>query len=153
MKVRPTSCLPAWYQTNARQGQIHKIDGIESGKDAMYSMQLTFRNPSPTMKRYSRVFPPHFEMSSPAAAAEPPVAIRSLRGGEKGKEKGNMISSSTIHGEAMRLKHLKRVWERGTAQSENSLDDDYGLTRLDGIGLDLELVLRYHIEQSVSSSP
>jgi hypothetical protein len=105
------------------------------------------------MKRYSRVFPPHLEMSSPAAAAEPPVAIRSLWGGDEGKEKGNMISFSTIHGETMRLKHLKRVWKRGTAQSENSLDDDDGLTRLDGIGLDLEFILRYHIEQSVSSSP
>jgi hypothetical protein len=32
------------------------------------------------MKRYSRVCAPDFLISSPAAAAEPPVAMRSLRG-------------------------------------------------------------------------
>jgi hypothetical protein len=38
----------------------------------------TFKNGRPTMKRYSRVTPPHFSISSPAPAADPPVAIRSL---------------------------------------------------------------------------
>lgn len=36
------------------------------------------RNGSPTTKRYSSVLPPALRTSSPAAAAEPPVAMRSL---------------------------------------------------------------------------
>lgn len=66
------------------------------------------------MKRYSKVLPPHFSMSSPAAHAEPPVAIRSL---------------------------LEWDEYRGTPQKrKNPLDDDTVLPRQDSIRLHLKLI-------------
>jgi hypothetical protein len=76
----------------------------------------TFKNGRPTMKRYSRVLPPHFSMSSPAAEAEPPVAMRSLQ--------NSIQHSSAVH----------------SLGSAHSLDNDAVLSGLDGIGLHLKLV-------------
>lgn len=68
------------------------------------------------MKRYSRVLPPHCWMSSPAAHADPPVAMRSLWD-KNGSEKKTCSSPQ-----------------------DDLLDDDTVLPRLDSICLHLKLV-------------
>lgn len=54
-----------------------------------FNLAAPFKNSNSIMKRYSKTFPPHFSMSSPAANADPPVygLTELVEGGGGGERK------------------------------------------------------------------
>lgn len=112
------------HRVGGRIELLVSLMSSESDKPEDFCMltpgRRTFRNGSPTTKRYSTVLPPRREMSWPAPAAEPPVAMRSLE---------------------QTPSYQRRAGKASTLR-QHSLDHDADLTWLDSVAVHLKLVLK-----------